>query len=310
MDSISPQFASKLKPDMWNSKHSQVHSGGLRGPTRDEHMEEDDDLESKTESEKPFGQVRKLDLKPRIKREVPVLRYPVVKLKTNLLEKFGLTNFPEGRQILLPSKKRVKMQPLVPLHLMAASKDFKALQESEEWKRMREAMKARSEGSTERFAVTEEFEVRCGAYQLCTKCANIRKLPVKISTIYKSDKDKQMSGIYDTWANSLKELNPYLERRNKVTKKKQKELEKKQEAEVAPAPPPPPDPTSINFDDVYSFLNEAMNKIETSSEKTKRRIQSGKGSSEKFVKGSGAAATAETIEEKPEPSSEDVTEKE
>ena len=90
-----------------------------------------------------------------------------------------------------------------------------------------------------------------------------------------------------------------------MTKKKQKELERKQEVATPASEPPPPDQPNINFDDVYSFLNEAMNKIETSSDKTKRRIQSSKGSSGKFVKpapgGTSRSGIQKTIEEKPEP---------
>ena len=57
-----------------------------------------------------------------------MIRYPVVKVKTkNLLEQFGIGDKLEGRQILLPSRKKVKMESLVPLHLMASAKAFKVI---------------------------------------------------------------------------------------------------------------------------------------------------------------------------------------
>ncbi|XP_075258272.1 uncharacterized protein LOC142350327 isoform X2 [Convolutriloba macropyga] len=238
---------------------------------------------------KAIGQVRKINLKPRIKREPPVIRYPLIKVKTkNLLEQFGIGDVRGDRQILLPSKKKVQIQNLVPLHLMASAKAFKALQESEEWKKMRTAMNERFEGSTQHYDVTDQYEVRCGAYQICTKCADIRTKPPRISSIYKTGKEKNAqigNSLYDTWANSLKELNPYLEMRDKATKRKQKEMEQKQEVQNQEDKSDQPKNENLDFNDVYAYLNEAMNKIETSSEKTKRRLASSKGSSQKFKPG-------------------------
>ena len=41
-------------------------------------------------------------------------------------------------------------------------------------------MNARAERSEQHFDVTPEYEVRCGGYSLCTKCANVRTKPVKL----------------------------------------------------------------------------------------------------------------------------------
>ena len=71
----------------------------------------------------------------------------------------------------------------------------------------------------------------------------------------------------------------------KATKRKQKEMEQKQEVQNQEDKSDQPKNENLDFNDVYAYLNEAMNKIETSSEKTKRRLASSKGSSQKFKPG-------------------------
>ncbi|XP_063713725.1 uncharacterized protein LOC134841626 [Symsagittifera roscoffensis] len=293
-EEVKKTLVFKLHDD--NRSNEQKRGGGKT----DRHFSSDDDDDEWEEGldgdrgggegkrkgkSKAIGQVRRLHLKPRIKREPPVIRYPVVKVKTkNLLEQFGIGDKLEGRQILLPSRKKVKMESLVPLHLMASAKAFKALQESEEWKKMRSAMMERHKGNTEYINVSDGYDVRCGAYQICTKCANIRTKPDRISSIYKTGKDKNsgVGSLYDTWANSLKELNPYIEMRDKKIKGKQKQLEQKQDNQPQDDRAESPKNAELDFNDAYALLNQAMSNIENSSEKTKRRFYSPKGYSQKF----------------------------
>ena len=63
----SKQLTIKLKSDLWKYKESRVHPGGLRGPRLANHITDDkDDLSGgEEETEKPFGDVKKLNLKPR-----------------------------------------------------------------------------------------------------------------------------------------------------------------------------------------------------------------------------------------------------
>ena len=62
------QLTIKFKSNLWKSKESEVHPGGLK-PHPERHGlfdEADPDLFEDEEAVKPFGEVKKLNLKPRL----------------------------------------------------------------------------------------------------------------------------------------------------------------------------------------------------------------------------------------------------
>ena len=119
------------------------------------------------------------------------------------------------------------------------------------------------------------------------------------SQIYVNGSNKRSSladtTMYQAWRRSLLELQPYLDRRERLRKQKRRKREGlgplPDDSDIDISASEEDDSTSedkshssLNFDEAYLLLTEAMNKIETSSSKTKKRLASAHKSSHKFMR--------------------------